>query len=166
MNKIFDKKTIKNQLNNYKYVMALKTLSPVERGILATLHRKRICKMFPIPFSTIKNTSEAQEVFQKTLLQVERYIEEQNIQNPIIDNRYRYNALTVKGVVLLNDKQLIKLHQKSIKSKEDTKKLFVKNKIIQKKAEQIVKQCATRREALLIAQALKSKFNFSSYELF
>ncbi len=162
MNKaISDIKTVKKQLNDFKYVSRLKSLTHMERDVLSALYHKKVCKIFPMPFHSVKNTIGAQKAFNDIILQVEQYIINYNIISPIIDNQHSYNGLTLKGFCRLTDKRLIQCHKKTLQQKEDKKKLISKNRALAKKARQVASQCQNKAEALYFVKALYDKFPFA-----
>lgn len=161
---VFDAKTLKKNLNNYAYVMGLKSLTPSERQFLVSKYPQEIYKKFPIPFGKIKNIDDAKKIFAKTLADVEKFIKDNNVQNPVIDNRGYYNAITVIGEYLSTDAELIKERQYAVKRLKSIKDDIAKrNKMNKERASACaiknVMVCTSKADAAAVIRKLKNRFD-------
>jgi hypothetical protein len=123
--KLFDTKTIKKNLANYDYVMALQSLTPEERKILSTRYRESVYHRIKLPLRKIKNIADAHQVFQQALKKAEQYVRAHKVSDAFINNVGYYNSLIIRGYYIPTDLELIKLHKRSLtrikKYKEEVK---------------------------------------------
>lgn len=179
MNKIFNTKNTKiakKQLNNYNYVMRIASLTPIERDILSKKYRKGEYKIFPISFRKIKRIDDAKQAFQQAIYKIEKFIKDENLQEPHINNKYHNNSLVVRGYYLLSDRELIRKLQTDAKRIKKSNDAMIERKRIAKqyaisqaarwaaedqkrKDKKTVVICSTSEDAKEIINQLKSKFN-------
>jgi len=173
-------KNASKRLNNYEYVMKLTNLNSVERDILSKKYIQRVYKKFPITCKSVSTVDGASLIFQQTLLKIDKFIKDNNIQNVIIDSRYHSNALRVIGHKIVEDQVLLRKLKTDVKRiKKYNDQMIARAALLKKQAAEQKKRwteeekirnnnlkrsgaviiCSTDEEAKAIINQLKLKFN-------
>ena len=169
-------KNVKKKLNNYKYVMELKTLTSLERDILYNRFRQISYKKFNMCVSQL-SVDDAKHMVQQTFSKIEQHIIKYQLQNCFTNNILYRNRIMLTGYKPLSDRTLIRALQneaKRLKKYRDQAIARKKAEIARLKQEQklaaenlinanrarakTVVICSSRNDAANIINQLKERF--------